>query len=182
MSSTMIEEFDRESLLTVLNAFTRSYLYGVDVCWRNMRSTLGCAGIGEKRIYIKPKVPLEITGLELDKGWRVSYGDALAKLRFRNPEQHFLILPHEIGHFYDRELLPPDSFTRFIREAMQWEKLPKDIRDFSFGRLNQKGRIWHWIIVRWSIYEFRRKRGEIRRRLKEAGFELRPPIRRARMK
>jgi len=65
---------------------------------------------------------------------------------------------------------------------MQWEKLPKDIRDFSFGRLNQKGRIWHWIIVRWSIYEFRRKRGEIRRRLKEAGFELRPPIRRARMK
>jgi hypothetical protein len=40
-------------------------------------------------------------------------------LKLMEGEQYFLVLLHEIGHFYSRSRLPPDSFGRFVREAIR---------------------------------------------------------------
>ena len=160
-----------DALLRVLQIFCWKYLPDVEVNYGRRRGAYGFAIVWERRIFLRPNLPLDLRyQLPLSQS-------GFDRLKLRDGEQYFIILLHEIAHFYSRESLPPSDFTRFIRDSIrtqQFWRRHKDTYEEVFGKKfdedQLKEELWHIEIDKWAIYQFRKRRREIRDALRKEGL------------
>ena len=98
--------------------------------WHDGKPFLGCSVLIENSILLKPSMPLNPEGCQVDDG---SFYMPKLQFQLKDGEQYFYVLLHEIGHYKKVHLerakqIIPAEYIRIIK------KLEKEYPDDNFGQ------------------------------------------------
>lgn len=169
---TELRDAERDPLLKLLQRFSYGYLPHVEVKWGvSRRGAYGRPNLKTKKIYLRSDLPLDLgESLNVGGGHVIWYDNRWGKLKLVEGEQYFLVLLHEIGHFglvggLPRRVFFAVGFDRVFRRRDKLEKWPREMLEKYFGKRDREKRIRHSLVHEWAIYQFRKRRREIRTRL-----------------
>jgi len=177
-----------------LSQFLEYFYYDdVELDWAKLDDAYGGSDIEKRMIYLSPSIP---STPNYSLGLGDSWVDYTKPLKFKEGEQYFFVLLHEIGHFKITEPKIPKYFMKAKKELESDFPDDKDLQVESADlyikqRKNEELSHWGWRIDEfklwlltghtkqehidvetWAIKEFRKHRGDIRQALKEMRKQL----------